>query len=214
MEPGRRRRAPRRRRRRRRSRRRATTQVGMILGTAAYMAPEQARGQAGRQARRHLGVRRRALRDADGHARCSRATTISRHARRRADAGHRLDGAAGRHTRRGCGGCSSAVSSAIRRSACATSAKRAWRSRRSKPARRSRGSAAPQPPRRRPWRRGGSRRSSSRRRSSRSPPRSVSRDGSRLPPPAASGAVAHVSVALPDGDELGSTNLCAGRAVR
>ena len=33
----------------------------MILGTAAYMAPEQAQGQAGRQAGRHLGVRLRAV---------------------------------------------------------------------------------------------------------------------------------------------------------
>ena len=41
----------------------------MILGTAAYMAPEQAKGRAGRQARRHLGVRLRALRDADRPAR-------------------------------------------------------------------------------------------------------------------------------------------------
>ena len=38
------------------------------------MAPEQARGQAGRQARRHLGLRRRPLRNADGRA-CSAATT-------------------------------------------------------------------------------------------------------------------------------------------
>ena len=37
----------------------------MILGTAAYMSPEQARGQPGGQARGHLGVRLRALRDAD-----------------------------------------------------------------------------------------------------------------------------------------------------
>ena len=34
------------------------TGAGMILGTAAYMAPEQARGQDGGQARGHLGVRR------------------------------------------------------------------------------------------------------------------------------------------------------------
>ena len=53
----------------------AMTQAGMILGTAAYMAPEQAQRQAGRQARRHLGVRRRALRDAHRAARCSTART-------------------------------------------------------------------------------------------------------------------------------------------
>ena len=60
---GRRRRRPTSRTRRRSAS--PATRAGVILGTAAYMAPEQAQRQAGRQARRHLGVRLRALRDAD-----------------------------------------------------------------------------------------------------------------------------------------------------
>ena len=43
-----------------------TTGVGMILGTAAYMSPGTGQGTRGRQARGHLGVRRRVVRDADG----------------------------------------------------------------------------------------------------------------------------------------------------
>ena len=53
-----------------------------ILGTAAYMSPEQARGQAGRQAHGHLGLRLRALRDAHRPRARSHATR-SRHHRRR-----------------------------------------------------------------------------------------------------------------------------------
>ena len=45
---------------------------GIVAGTAAYMSPEQARGQAARRALGRLQLRRRALRDALWHARVRR----------------------------------------------------------------------------------------------------------------------------------------------
>ena len=43
----------------------AATLAGVLLGTAAYMSPEQAKGRAGGQAERRVGVWRRPVRDAD-----------------------------------------------------------------------------------------------------------------------------------------------------
>ncbi|HIE93843.1 MAG TPA: serine/threonine protein kinase [Acidobacteria bacterium] len=61
----------------------AATQMGVILGTAASMSPEQARGEAGRQTGRPLDLRCGALRNAD------RAATV-RGRGRRAGAGLRV----------------------------------------------------------------------------------------------------------------------------
>ena len=126
------------------------TQLGVILGTAAYMAPEQARGSAGRQARRHLGVRRRPLRDADGAA-ALRRRDGRRHARRRAQARDRPRDAARRDAARDRAACCAAASSATRRAASTTSATRGSLSTRSgaRPVGQLRGPPAA-PPKRRP----------------------------------------------------------------
>ena len=65
--------------------RRAMTEMGVILGTAAYMAPGAGAGKPVDRARGHLGVRRRAVRDADRPPRVSRRHDLG-HRRSRADA--------------------------------------------------------------------------------------------------------------------------------
>ena len=73
----------------------AATAMGTIMGTAAYMSPEQARGS-GRQAQRHLGVRRSPVRDAHRQA-SVRWRRRLRHAREHPEGRAGLVGAATEH---------------------------------------------------------------------------------------------------------------------
>ena len=88
---------------------------GAVIGTAAYMSPEQARGAGGRQAHGYLGVRVRAVRDVDraGHVRGRHGLGLDREdSRTRAG----LVGACPRRRRRPFGGSCSVASRRIRRS--------------------------------------------------------------------------------------------------
>ena len=74
------------------------TQAGIILGTAAYMSPEQARRQARRQTQRPLGLWRGADGDADGPSRVHGRDGVAR-ARGGAASGAGLERVARQHAR-------------------------------------------------------------------------------------------------------------------
>ena len=90
------------------------------------MSPEQARGQVRGQAGGHLGLRRRALRDAVGAQGVRRRDGLG-HARRGAARRRRLGGAAAARRRPRCAACCAAASTATRRRAFTTSPTRASR---------------------------------------------------------------------------------------
>ena len=84
--------------------------MGVVLGTAAYMAPEQAQRKGRGSPGRRLGLRRVALRDAGGTPRRSAVTKRSRRTRRGAAPGDRLVRTAARYAATQSAGCSSDVS--------------------------------------------------------------------------------------------------------
>ena len=103
-------------------------QRGVLLGTAGLHEPRAGQGPGSRSAERHLGVRRRALRDVVAARAPSRATTPPRRWRR-CCAGHRLVTPAGRRHRSRSPAVGALPRSRRPHGGCAISAKRASSSR-------------------------------------------------------------------------------------